>query len=142
MSGWRILGTAVTAVVTVGTTLVFLFVAAMVSSPSYNCEDGCSPGSRWAPGAWGSVVQVAGLAIPATLAACTLVWAVATGRRRAALWSWLATTCLLSGWCIFTGAANVSISFSQSNSHWMWLAGLLVASGSGAVGVISTLASY
>jgi hypothetical protein len=122
-----------TLVVTLGTTGAFLLVALI--GATFNCEDGCRPGSPWAPGASGSVIELWGLAVPAALAACGLVWAVATGRRRASLTAWAGVTGLLVAWCVFTGASSVSIDFSGTNSHWMWLAGLLVASGGGLVGV-------
>jgi hypothetical protein len=131
--GWRAFAAVVTLVASVGTALVFLAVALIVAT--FNCEDGCRVGSRWAPGAWGSTVELWGLAIPAVIVACALVWAVGTGRRRTSLTIWAAMTGLLVGWCIFTGASAVPIDFSGTNSHWMWLAGLLVACGGGLAGV-------
>jgi hypothetical protein len=122
-----------TLVTTAGTAGAFLFVALIIAT--FNCEDGCPPGSRWAPGAWGATVELWALAVPAVLAACGLVWAVGTGRRWASLLTWTATTGLLVGWCVFTGASAVHIDFSGTNSHWMWLAGLLLAGGGGLVGV-------
>jgi hypothetical protein len=130
----RILAAVFTLVTSLGTTAAFLVVALIIAT--FNCEDGCSPGSRWAPGAWGATVELWGLAVPAVLAACGLVWAVATGRRWASLAAWTATIGLLIGWCVFTGASAVSVDFSGTNSHWMWLAGLLVAAGGGLVGVL------
>jgi hypothetical protein len=132
-SGRRALAAYLTLVASVGTGLAFLAVALILAT--FNCEDGCAVGSRWAPGAWGSVVELWLLAVPAVLLACGLVFAVSTGRRRASWLSWLLMTGLLIGWCVFTGASSVSIDFSGSNSHWMWLAGLLVACGGGLAGV-------
>ena len=123
-----------TFVTSVGTALAFLFVAWI--GATFNCEDGCPSGSRWAPGAWGSTVELWGLAVPAVLTAGCLVWAVAAGRRRLALLSWATATAFLVAWCVFTGASAVPVHFSGSNSHWMWLAGLLVASGGGLIGVV------
>jgi len=44
-------------------------------------------------------------------------------------------TGLLASWCLFTGVSSVSVDLSGSNSHWMWLAGLLVACGGGLAGI-------
>ena len=133
-SSWRRAFAAVlTFVTSVGTGLAFL-VAALVFA-TFNCEDGCPVGSQWAPGAWGSVVQLWFLAIPAVILAFGLVLAVATGRRRASWFCWLAMTGLLASWCLFTGVSSVSVDLSGSNSHWMWLAGLLVACGGGLAGI-------
>ncbi len=131
--GWRALGAILTLVASVGTALAFLVVALIFAT--YNCEDGCPVGSRWAPGAWGSTVELWGLAIPAVLVACALVWAVGTGRTRMSVTIWAAMTGLLVGWCLFTGVSTVPIDLSGTNSHWMWLAGLLVACGGGLAGV-------
>lgn len=122
-----------TLVTSVGTAAAFLIVALLIAT--YNCEDGCPPGSRWAPGAWGANVELWALAVPAVVAACVLVWTVAAGRRWASLVIWIVFTCLLVGWCVFTGTTAVTLDFSGTNSHWMWLAGLLVASGGGLIGV-------
>ena len=130
---WRTLGGLITAVTSVGTAAAFLFVAYILAT--FNCEDGCQTGSPWAPGASGAVIELWVLALPAFLAACALAWAVYTGRQVAAALSWAATTGLLIGWCEFTGASAVTIDFSATNSHWMWLVGLLVASGGGLIGV-------
>lgn len=131
-SGRRALAATLTLVTSVGTALAFLAVALI--GATFNCEDGCPAGSRWAPGAWGSTVELWGLAVPAVIVACGLVWTVGTGRRRTSLTIWAAMTGLLIGWCVFTGASSVPIDFSGSNSHWMWLAGLLVACGGGLAG--------
>lgn len=122
-----------TLVASVGTALAFLAVALIVAT--FNCDDGCTAGSRWAPGGWGSTVELWGLAVPAVIVACALVWSVGTGKRRMSLTIWAAMTGLLIGWCLFTGVSSVPIDFSGSNSHWMWLAGLLVACGGGLGGV-------
>lgn len=119
-----------------GTTLAFVLVAWI--GATFNCEDGCPVGSRWAPGAWGSVVELWGLAVPAVVAAVALAVAIALGRRRVATVSWAAVTGLLLAWCVFTGTSSVSLDFSASNSHWMWLAGLIVASGGGLIGLIAS----
>jgi hypothetical protein len=132
-SGWRAVAALLTLVATVGTALAFLVVALIVAT--FNCEDGCGPGSRWAPGAWGSTVELWGLAAPAVIVACGLVWAVGTGRRRTSFAIWATMTSLLVGWCLFTGVSTVPIDFSGTNSHWMWLAGLLVACGGGLAGI-------
>ena len=134
-AGWRALAALVALVASVGTTLVFLLVAYI--GATNNCENGCPEGSRWAPGAWGSIVELWGLAVPAVMVACCLVWAVAAARKWAALWTWAAMTVLLISWCAFTGVSSVPVGFSASNSHWMWLAGLLLACGGGlaAVGI-------
>jgi hypothetical protein len=132
-SGWRALAALLTLVATVGTALAFLVVALIFAT--FNCEDGCASGSRWAPGAWGSTVELWGLAVPAVIVACSLVWAVGTGRRRTSVSIWAAMTSLLVGWCLFTGVSTVPIDFSGTNSHWMWLAGLLVACGGGLAGI-------
>ena len=133
----RVMAAAVTAIASVGTALAFLMVALIFAR--FNCEDGCPPGSRWAPGAWGSELELWGLAAPAVLCACALVWAVATGRKRTSATMWAAMTTLLVGWCVFTGVSTVPLDPTASNSHWMWLAGLLVASGGGAAGVWITV---
>jgi len=130
---WRALAAFVTAVIAGGTTLAFLGVAWIIAT--FNCEDGCGVGSRWAPGAWGSNVELWGLAVPATLAVCGLVLAVAAGWRWASLVMWFINLGLLIAWCIFTGASRVPIDFSGTNSHWMWLTGLMVAAVGGLVGV-------
>jgi hypothetical protein len=119
---------------TVGITTGFVFVAWIFAT--FNCEDGCPVGSRWAPGAWGSTVELWALAVPAFVAACGLVWAVVKGRRWLSLMAWVITVGLLAGWCVFTGVSAVSIDFAGTNSHWMWLAGLLLAGGGGFVGVV------
>jgi hypothetical protein len=119
-----------------GTSLAFLVVAWIVAT--FNCEDGCRPGSRWAPGAWGTTVELWGLALPALLAAGALTVAVAMGWRRTAVMSWSAVTGLLIAWCVFTGVSSVSLDFGASNSHWMWFAGLLVASGGGLIGLVAS----
>lgn len=129
----RALAAVLALVSSLGVTLAVVVVALIIAT--FNCEDGCPAGSRWAPGAWGSVVELWVLAVPAACAACGLVWAVATGRRRACRLTWLAMTALLIGWCLFTGVTSVSVDFSGTNSHWMWLAGLLVACGGGLAGV-------
>jgi hypothetical protein len=131
--GWRAFAAVLTLVASVGTALAFLGVALIFAT--FNCEDGCPTGSRWAPGAWGSTVELWGLAIPAVIIACGLVWAVGTGRKRTSLTIWALMTGLLVGWCLFTGVSTVPIDFSGTNSHWMWLAGLLVACGGGLAGV-------
>lgn len=136
-AGWRALGALITLVATVGTSTAFLFVALLVAVG--DCEDGCAPGSRWAPGAWGSTVELWILAVPAFLAACALVWAVGAGRPKASLLTWTANTVLLIAWCVFTGASAPTVDFSGTNSHWMWLAGLLLASGGGLIGVTLSL---
>lgn len=66
-AGWRLLAALLALVASVGTTLVFLLVAYI--GATNNCEDGCPVGSRWAPGAWGSIVEPWGLAVPAVIAA-------------------------------------------------------------------------
>jgi hypothetical protein len=134
---WRAPGALIALVTTVGTSLAFLFVAWIFAT--YNCEDGCPPGSRWAPGAWGSTVELWLLAVPACLAACALVWAIGAGRPKASLLAWTVNTVLLIAWCVFTGVSAVAIDFSGTNSHWMWLAGLITASGGGLVGVTVSL---
>jgi hypothetical protein len=131
------LAALITVVTSVGTSTAFLFVAWI--SATFNCEDGCPPGSPWAPGAWGSIVELWALAVPAFIAACGLVWAVGTGRPKASLLTWILTTVLLIAWCVFTGASTVAIDFSGTNSHWMWLAGLLIASGGGLIGVTTSM---
>lgn len=135
--GWRALAALLTLVASVGTALAFLLVAYIIAA--YNCEDGCPVGSPWAPGAWGSTVEFWGLAVPAVVVACGLVCAVAMGRKWLSLSTWAIMTGLLIGWCVFTGASSVSIDFSASNSHWMWLAGLLLASGGGLAGITISL---
>ncbi|MGN6870221.1 MAG: hypothetical protein ACTHMY_17665 [Solirubrobacteraceae bacterium] len=90
---------------------------------------------RAAPGAWGSTVELWVLAVPAFIAACALVWAVGAGRPKASLLTWIASTFLLIAWCVFTGVTAVTIDPSGTNSHWMWLAGLITASGGGLIGV-------
>jgi hypothetical protein len=136
-AAWRALAALITLVATVGTSGAFLFVAWI--GATFNCEDGCPAGSPWAPGAWGSTVELWLLAAPAFLAACALVWAVGAGRPKASLLTWTATTALLVGWCVFTGVSTITIDFSGTNSHWMWLAGLLTASGGGLIGVTVSL---
>lgn len=128
----RALGAALISAASLGTSLCFLFVAVIYAT--FNCEDGCPPGSPWAPGAIGSEIELWALAAPATAAACLLTCTVALGRRRTSLLMWLVMTALLIGWCVYTGVSSVPIDFSDSNSHWMWLAGLLVAGGGGLVG--------
>jgi hypothetical protein len=113
------------------------FLGDALITATFNCEDGCPPGSRWAPGAWGSLVQLFGLAAPAVIAVCVLVWAIASGRRLAATWAWALMTSLLIAWCVFTGVTSVPIDFSGTNSHWMWLAGLLCACVGGLPGLIA-----
>jgi hypothetical protein len=132
-SHWRALAAVLTLVTSVGTSLLFLAVALIFAT--FKCEDGCPTGSRWAPGAWGSIVELCGLAVPAVLFACGLVWAVRTGRTRMSLTIWAAMTGLLVSWCLFTAVSTVAIDFSETNSHWMWLAGLLVACGGGLAGI-------
>jgi len=105
---------------------------------TFNCEDGCPPGSRWAPGAWGATGELWGLAVPAVAAAGALVVAIALDWRRVAVASWAGVTGLLLAWCVFTGASSVSLDPSASNSHWMWLAGLILASGGGLIGLIAS----
>jgi hypothetical protein len=129
----RAFAAVLTLVTSVGAALAFLVVALIVAT--FNCGDGCPVGSRWAPGAWGSVVQLWFLAVPAVILACGLVVAVATGRRQAAWFCWLAMTGLLIGWSVFTGVSSASVDLSGSNSHWMWFAGLLVACGGGLAGI-------
>jgi hypothetical protein len=136
-AGWRALAALITVVMTVGTSTAFLFVAWIVAVN--NCEDGCPTGSPWAPGAWGSTVELWVLAVPAFLAACALVWAVGSGRPKASLLTWTLNTVLLIAWCVFTGASAATIDFSGTNSHWMWLAGLLTASGGGLIGITVSL---
>jgi hypothetical protein len=131
-AGWRALGALIALVATVGCSVAFLVVAWI--GATFNCEDGCPPGSPWAPGAWGSTVELWLLAVPAFLAACALVWAVGAGRPKASLWTWTANTVLLLVWCVFTGVSAASVDLSGTNSHWMWLAGLLIASGGGLIG--------
>lgn len=95
-----------------------------------NCQDGCPVGSPWAPGAWGSVVQFWGLAVPALIAMCSLVTAIATGRRRTSLVTWVLMTALLAGWVLFTAE------LSGITSPALWVAGLLVACAGGLPGVM------
>lgn len=114
---------------------LFLLVAWIVSVN--NCEDGCATGSRWAPGAWGAVVQLWGLALPAFLAGCVFAWAVLTRRERTSVVAWTATVGLLVLWCVFTGTSSTDISLSGTNSHWMWLAGLMLAAVGGLAGFFS-----
>ena len=64
--------------------------------------------------------------MPAVVAAGVLAVAIATGWQRLAVVSWTVVTALLMTWCVFTGTSSVSLDFSQSNSHWMWLVGLLL----------------
>jgi hypothetical protein len=45
-------------------------------------------------------------------------------------------TVLLIAWCVFTGVTTVAINFSGTNSHWMWLAGLVCACVGGLPGVL------
>ena len=66
-----------TLVASVGTALAFLVVALI--GATFNCEDGCGPGSRWAPGAWGSTVELWGLAVPAVIVAAAGTKLVITG---------------------------------------------------------------
>lgn len=131
--GWRAAAALLTLVASVGTALAFLVVALIVAT--YNCEDGCPVGSRWAPGAWGSTVELWVLAVPAVVVALLLVWAVAAGRHRMSIMAWALMSALLIGWCVFTGVSTVPVDFSASNSHWMWLAGLLLACGGGLAGI-------
>ena len=133
---WRGITATLALVASVGTALAFLGDALITAT--FNCEDGCPVGSRWAPGAWGSLVELFGLALPAVIAACVLVGAIATGRRLAAVWAWLVMTVLLIAWCVFTGVTTVAINFSGTNSHWMWLAGLVCACVGGLPGVLVT----
>ncbi len=51
------------------------------------------------------------------------------------LLAWAVMSALLIGWCVFTGVSTVPVDFSASNSHWMWLAGLLLACGGGLAGI-------
>ena len=132
-ASWRAFAAFVCLVTSVGTALVFLAAAYIFAT--YNCEDGCPVGSRWAPGAWGSTVELWVLAVPAVIAAVFLVGAVATAQKRISLLAWTMMTGLLIGWCVFTGVSTVSVDFSASNSHWMWLAGLLLACGGGLAGI-------
>lgn len=134
---WRALAALVALVATVGTSTAFLFVAWFVAVD--NCEDGCPTGSPWAPGAWGSTVELWVLAVPAFLAGCALVCAVGAGRPKASLLTWAVNTVLLVIWCVFTGASATTVNFSGTNSHWMWLAGLLVASGGGLIAITVSL---
>jgi hypothetical protein len=136
-AGWRALAALITLATTVGTSTAFLLVAWI--GATFSCEDGCPSRSPWVPGAWGSVVELWALAVPAFIAACALVWAVGTGRPKASLLTWTVTTVLLIAWCVFTGVSAVTVDFSRTNSHWMWLAGLLVASGGGLIGVTVSL---
>jgi len=105
---------------------------------TFNCEDGCPPESRWAPGAWGAIVELWGLAVPAVAAAGAWWWPSHWVGRRVAVASWAGVTGLLLAWCVFTGASSVSLDPSASNSHWMWLAGLILASGGGPIGLIAS----
>jgi hypothetical protein len=136
-AGSRALGALITLVTTVGTSGAFLFAAWIFAT--FNCEDGCPPGSPWAPGAWGSTVELWLLAAPAFIAACVLVWAIGAGRPKVSLLTWIASTVLLIGWCVFTGATAATIDFSGTNSHWMWLAGVITASGGGLIGITVSL---
>ena len=136
-TGWRAIAALLALVASVGTALAFVGVALILAT--FNCEDGCAVGSRWSPGAWGSLVQLFALAIPALISACILVWAIASGRRSAAIWAWVLMTALLIAWCVFTRVTTVTIDFSSTNSHWMWLAGLLCACVGGLPGVLTTL---
>jgi hypothetical protein len=133
---WPWLAALVALIASLGTALAFLGDALITAT--FNCEDGCPAGSRWAPGAWGSLVQLFGLAVPAVLAACVLVWAIGSGKRLAATWAWALLASLLIAWCVFTGVTSVPIDFSGTNSHWMWLAGLLCACGGGLPGLLAT----
>jgi hypothetical protein len=47
-------------------------------------------------------------------------------------------TTLLIAWCVFTGVTAVAIDFSGTNSHWMWLAGVLCACAGGLPGLLAT----
>jgi hypothetical protein len=129
----RGIAAAITLLTTAGTALAFLVVAYILAT--FNCEDGCPTGSRWAPRAWGSTVELWALALPAFLASCGLVCAVASGRRRTSILAWTISLGLLLGWCLFTGTSAVPINLSGTNSHWMWLAGLLLAGGGGITGI-------
>jgi hypothetical protein len=51
---------------------------------------------------------------------------------------WIISVGLLLAWCVFTGVSATSVDFSGTNSHWMWLAGLLLASAGGLGGVAAT----
>lgn len=130
---WRTAAALLTVVASVGTAAAFLVVALIIAT--YNCEDGCAVGSRWEPGAWGSTVELWVLALPAVAVALALVWAIATGRHRISLAAWSVMSALLIGWCVFTGVSTVTVDFSASNSHWMWLAGLVLACGGGLAGI-------
>jgi hypothetical protein len=120
----RRLAVVLTFLASAGTALCFLGAAVLIANA--NCEDGCGSDSPWATGARGSTVELWALAIPAFLAACVLVWAVARRRTRISSPAWIAMTDLLIGWCLFT--TNITLSFLGDISYWIWLAGLLLAS--------------
>ncbi|HEY3829602.1 MAG TPA: hypothetical protein VGL57_10450, partial [Solirubrobacteraceae bacterium] len=64
-------------------------------------------------------------------------WAIASGKRLAAVWAWTLMMALLVAWCVFTGVTSVAIDFSGTNSHWMWLAGVLCACVGGLPGLLA-----
>lgn len=96
----RVLGGLLTLLLSGGTGFVGLVFAWILYNN--NCQDGCAPGSRWALGAWGTIVELWCLFIPALVMTLVLVVSIAVGWRRAAQAAWITMTALLLTWSVFT----------------------------------------
>jgi len=119
----RVLGALLTLLLSGGTGFVGLVFAGILAYS--NCQDGCPPGSRWALGAWGTIVELWCLFIPALVMTLVLVVTITMGWRRAAQAAWITMTALLLTWSAFT-----LLIFQV-----LCLLGLLVSCGGGLWGV-------
>ena len=120
----RAVGAFLTLVLSGGTGFVGLVFATIIYYN--NCEDGCRPGSPFALGAWGTVVELWGLYIPALVMAAVLVVTIAAGWQRVAQAAWIAMTALLVTWSVFTFVIVTPLG----------LLGLLISCGGALYGVL------